>query len=396
MENEIRSQVLKLVSEFENERVSIPFDLMDSTAEVISALREALSDAPDSPRFGALRFIAGTKLAKELIPEIIHAASDIDSDTRYTAFSRLEEIGPERGVIAALVEKLQSNNRERRRLAADVLGSSKFDSGWTEPLAREAIPALLQMLKDDDRTFVRCPAAKVLANLGLLAINAVPALLKAMKDNQSGSWGVQCEAIIAMGKIGPQNGVVKSLIGALNSYQPETPLRNMLHKHAAEALARIGPEDAVIKALLKALRTEDGVIEMVPGGYSTYAGRALSAIGPEPAILTGLVNGLRDRNKLVRRGSAATLGLLRSGAWDAVNPLVDAMNDKDNDVVLACIIALNRIGSTRTSLIPDFRRVPFWETTMDPRVPSEWAALVPALTRLRWTPLVGQVWCEIK
>lgn len=223
-------------------------------------------------------------------------------------------------------------------------------------------------------------------------------MLRVLNDRHPESYGVRCQAVIALGKIGPEDGVVRSLIGALNDGDQEIPL---IREYAAEALARIGPEKGVVPALLKALKRQDGVPNY-PGGYATYAGVALANIGPRPEILKGLVKGLRDRNKLVRRGAAASLGLLGTGARNALNPLVETTNDKQDDVVLACLIALDRVSSKETSLFPSFSRVSFWEKRMDPLVASELTALVPALTKLlhrnRWIAahtanLLGEIGC---
>jgi hypothetical protein len=79
---------------------------------------------------------------KDLVPALIEALKDSDSDVRQAAAATLVQVGRE--AVAPLVEVLKDKDRQTRANAAYVLGQIGSP-------AQEAVPILAKGLKDEDR-----------------------------------------------------------------------------------------------------------------------------------------------------------------------------------------------------------------------------------------------------
>src|SRR5262249_12830450 len=89
---------------------------------------------------------------KELIPGLIDGLKDVDPEVRQYCALALANLGHD--ALKALTEALTDSSRERRSAAAYALGQMGGQ-------AREALPPLLKVLKDED-TGVRRAAAQAL------------------------------------------------------------------------------------------------------------------------------------------------------------------------------------------------------------------------------------------
>ena len=131
--------------------------------------------------------------------------------------------------VPTLVEALQADNVDSRRLAARTLI-------MTRPAAKSAVPALISALTDPDR-YVRDFAAAAMCAIGPDAQAAVPALRECLKDAQR---HMQIAAATVLGEIGPAaRDAIPDLINALSDIGAASD--------ASRALAKIGP--AAIPAL---------------------------------------------------------------------------------------------------------------------------------------------------
>jgi HEAT repeat protein len=99
------------------------------------------------------------------------------------------------------------------------------------PEAKTAVPALTELLKDDDE-WVRRAAAWALGKIGPEAKTATPALTELLRDK----W-VRQTAASTLGNIGPE---AKTAIPALTELLQDTD--KDLGKTAAEALQKIKEE----------------------------------------------------------------------------------------------------------------------------------------------------------
>ncbi|MDP2949743.1 MAG: HEAT repeat domain-containing protein [Chloroflexota bacterium] len=104
----------------------------------------------------------------------VQALSDEDYWVRFYAARALGEIGPEEGVVPALIQALGDEERAVRENAAWSLGKIGRE-------AVDAVPALAQALGDEHQ-WVREAAACALRDIGPEAVEAVPALIQALED----------------------------------------------------------------------------------------------------------------------------------------------------------------------------------------------------------------------
>lgn len=103
-------------------------------------------------------------------------------------FKRDVEALAAKGDLRALFNLLRGKDSVKRAQAALVLGSS----------GKEAVPYLIEALKDDDRE-VRTVAAGALISVGPEARSAVGTLVRALED---GYYFVRWNAATALGEIG--------------------------------------------------------------------------------------------------------------------------------------------------------------------------------------------------
>jgi len=151
---------------------------------------------------------------------LIQAVEDNDVYVCLKAVRDLAEVGPEEGVLPALIWAVEHERGSCGIAAARVLG----DMG---PEAKEAIPALTQALRGGKVADWREAAAYALAKIGP---EAVPALFQVAEDHHNDIW-VRCDAIDALGDIGPE--AVPVLIQILRDDSDQ------IRMHAAGALIDI-------------------------------------------------------------------------------------------------------------------------------------------------------------
>jgi hypothetical protein len=108
---------------------------------------------------------------------LIRSLGDERAWAREIVVEELGEIGPEEGVVSALIQALEDRDGDVREAAAAALGE-------IGPYAVEAVPALIVAL-GDDRIGVRRAAALALGEIGPGASEAVPALIQALGDESS-------------------------------------------------------------------------------------------------------------------------------------------------------------------------------------------------------------------
>src|SRR5205085_8217645 len=129
---------------------------------------------------------------------------------------------------------LASGDVDVRITAARVLGAAGPD----------AVPALVQALRDDDDPRVRLNAATALGRRDMNAKAAIPALVAALKDDRA-VGGAAAEALRAWGPdaVGPLLGVMKD---------KDHPLAGGL---ALQALINMGPQaKAAVPALIRDMK----------------------------------------------------------------------------------------------------------------------------------------------
>jgi HEAT repeat protein len=212
---------------------------------------------------------------------------------------------PTRDEVATLVKQLKDKDAGKRSKAARALEN-------LDPGAKDAVPILLEALKEQQDVTIPPVASRALARLGA---PAVPALIEALEGKDG---HVQQYAAMAVQKIGPQaKQAVPALIEIVKKYKaPNTPAK----LQAIEALGRIGR----------------GAKEAVP-----VLNEALKAKPPRAAC---------------RISAAVALGRIGPDAKDAVPTLIDILGEeetKSGPLRYHAATALGHIGaSANAEVVP--------------------------------------------
>jgi HEAT repeat protein len=114
---------------------------------------------------------------------------------------------PKKEDVPELLKALKSGNAKKRISAADDLGHI---GAIRAEDAKEAVPVLLDMLKNDRAAGVRKAVATALGRMDPDPQEAVPVLSKALKDKDA---GVRAAAATSLGQLGAD---AKDAVPALN------------------------------------------------------------------------------------------------------------------------------------------------------------------------------------
>jgi len=211
------------------------------------------------------------------------------------------------------------------QLAAS-LDSSVDGQELTEPMqevvleeekVKDEIDIQIDLLKDPDWV-VRREAAITLGEMG--DERCVEPLAAALRD---GDWQVREVAIEGIGQIG--SPAVDVLLKLLRDWD--------VRKSAIIALGKIRDE-RVLDPLMQQLRNDE---------FMEDATDALVNLG-EPA-LPGLIKALKDKEELVRKQAVIALGRIKSP--EAIDPLIEMLQNKDWFTRLTAAAALEAIGDER-------------------------------------------------
>lgn len=224
------------------------------------------------------------------------------------------------------IRNLASSDRTIRREASLRLSQAGG------PEARDAVPALIKALDDqDDQVWFNTVTA--LARIGPDAREAVPALMKQLTTSNQNRYARQAwlRTSFALGSIGPE--ALPALREALKSGQPH------VRSGAAKAITWIGPDAVeVVPALLENLGDERADVR-------EQTAEALGSIG-QPALAPVLAT-LRSENPRARQGAALALEWLKHFASDSVPPLVTGLEQEKDDTTRASYVkALTRLRYT--------------------------------------------------
>ncbi|HJU05349.1 MAG TPA: HEAT repeat domain-containing protein [Nitrospiraceae bacterium] len=227
------------------------------------------------------------------------------------------------------LETPDSGDEVTDRLAEAMVGSS--DSTGTETATarppeevvleeervKDEIEIQIDLLKDPDWA-VRREAVITLGEMG--DERCVEPLIRALRD---GDWQVREVAIEALGLVG--SPAVESLIKLLRDWD--------VRKYAIRALGKI-KDERVLDPLIAQLRNDE---------FNEDATEALVELG-QPAV-EKLVVALKDKDDNTRKQAVIALGRIKD--TDALDPLIDMLQDKDWFTRLTAAAALEKIGDER-------------------------------------------------
>ena len=196
-----------------------------------------------------------------------------------------------------------------------------------------AVGPLLSVLETEDAGWEASHA------LGKIGEPAVEPLINALRDDSA--W-VREKAADALGKIGGTRAV-EALIESLED-SSGTGVRSTVRDKVADALGAIGDARAV-EPLIKTLKDSSWPHFSGPvSGDLWHSGAgALGKIG-EPAV-EPLINALRDSDDDVRLWAVVALGATDDKR--AVEPLIKMLKDDEDDIRMRAADALGYIGDHR-------------------------------------------------
>jgi HEAT repeat protein len=252
--------------------------------------------------------------APDSVPVLLKKIKGADRETRLQALMDLADHGPKAAAaVPALVQLLHDQDEDFRLNAALALGR----------IGNAAIPALVEALADQDMD-VRYHALSALGWAGPAARPAAPVVIKMFAQKDA---GLRRKAAEALGRITP-DGALEVLILAFGDTDPE------VRGAAAEAAAKFGAR--AVPALTEALR------EKSPLRHH----QALAALGHLGADARDAVGALREVLLGKRPGDAeATAATLAKIGKAAVPALADGVKDERPEVRAAAIAGLQTVGA---------------------------------------------------
>ena len=280
---------------------------------------------------------------------------------RRNAAAALARFGTRPEALAALLGAMKDGERAVRQEAARSLAQVR-------PLPAEAVAPLLETVRTDRDPFIRVFSITAIGHAGDRAADAVPVLIDILKDRPGGGPAdPSSAAAAALAEIGP--AARPALVAALDSPHART------RAAAAQLLGNMGPvPPAALDALERMLKDSDRVArvqaaaalwkldrrttttlpvltEAVADADSLVRGltvEALAAMGPEagPAA-AALASVLKDENYMTRRAAAAALGRIGPAAHEAVPALRAALQDEEPDVRREAAEALKAIEAPK-------------------------------------------------
>lgn len=285
--------------------------------------------------------------AQTAAPALTEALADEAAPVRLEAalaLSQLRQTSPK--VVAPLIEALKSSDADVRRRAASGVAQ-------VGPAAKEAIPLLVNLLKDRADDTVRGAAASALGSMGAEAKDALPALRAALHDDQP---TVRLQVAAALVRLSTQPGAAKP----------------------AEGIAEpIGVLIALLPDKTLALQAQTALLQ-------------LGAVA-----VPSLVEALQGKDPEIRKGAAATLGLLGPLAKSAVPALVRDLADPQEAVRLAAADALLKLERTDFAVV--HKTLPVWSAALKAQDPAERRQAIRGIQRYALTAsrLKQRDWNEI-
>ncbi len=328
-----------------------------SAADMAKLLQDLRSNDPQKVELAIETITDLGPSAAKAVPELTKLLTSGDANTRAHAAHALGKIGKAALPAAGALAKLITDEKPAVRYAAlDALGEIEPGPEMVVPLMiaslgdqnpaviREAlhaladrgpsiVPAMIEALKDDRTEYW---ALLVLQTIGPDAKEAVPAIIEVLKEPDE-PWQ-RMEAAITLGKIGPASAsAVPQLVELLDD-----PEKGVTHA-AVYALAMIGPAaKPAAKQIRTHLDTEDP-FQWVAGSW------ALAKIYPDNKTIQKttarfLAVMLTDEDQQVRRAAAQALLNIKPGPAIMLPALENALKDADLSIVEDALTAIAGLG----------------------------------------------------
>lgn len=295
--------------------------------ELVALSKDELQ--PNTQRMAAETLGAIGPAAKPAVPDLIAILSSPKKPPshRATACAALAQIDPEAlAVRKAVLAALRDGNADVRNAAIEAAVT-------IAPYESAAIPALAKMVLTSQDAPEAATALRCIGEAG------VDPLLKAVERGDAISRKAAAEALAHMGK--PAAAALPVIMKAMKR-ERDPKQRGAL----ALSAARLAPKDPeVLLALVEQIEaSEPGKATEISSASEINLLLAAGA-GAVPALRAGL----RSRDAGVRKQMVAILAKLQQPAQDVIEELLARAQDKDPDVALAAIKALDGFGPAAAS-----------------------------------------------
>lgn len=265
-----------------------------------------------------------------------------DASVRQRAVNGASTVAEEAKDVVPLLLSLLKNDTDQfvRRNAANQLRE-------IGAAAKDTAPFLIEVLEKDPSPTVRMAVAQTLGFIGAENKDVLPALLRTLKYDAAS--GVRGQTAYALVQIGAEAKVaVPALIETLEGADLKDQDRT-LRFYVTEALGYFGAEAEGAVPVLSQLLKNDPEYPV-----RTVAARALAGIGAEakdavPTLTEVLKN---DSEHTVRSNAAITLGEIGREASAAVPALITALQDDKPDVRSEAAKALGKLGAGAKYILP--------------------------------------------
>ena len=333
-----------------------------STQSKIAALTKLLRDANSEVRVKAAEDLGALgSQGVTAVPELVdRLENDKVPDVRIVAANALGAIyfqdkggPPDPKAIRALIRAMQHDKdtvvRWKCCIVFRVIG----------PSAKEAAPALLELMKQKDDVQLRelaCDSLGALASPDTKQI--VPGLLELYKAEGDDSWKVKGTCLAVLGKIGEKHEIViPVLIDALKHSK-----KMHFRVGAARGVEFLGARaKAAVPALVDALDISKISDEEKASMTRHFVLRALGSMGPEAKAAIPAIRKIAetDNSRLSnRRLAKEVLNLVSVKAQDqaAENKMLTLrklLKDTDSEVRVKAAEDLGTFGSQAVTAVPD-------------------------------------------
>lgn len=275
-----------------------------------------------------------SKIGFEVIPYLINSLKDEDKSFRTCIISILNRYDQKaEDAIPDLMEMLADENKEVQYRAAFAI----VDISDTK--AKMVLPIIIEALRDK-QFFIG--ASYAVRKLGPTAKEAIPILIDKLKEENTNKCSQETDfAIETLGIMGAEaNTAVPVLLDYMHTAYC-TPTENK----AAQALGKIAIEDeTVIPILLNDLNKPNN------RGVS----QALAEVGKvkSKTIVVKLIKALKSEDSHVRINAANALKIMGETAVDAIPALLESLKDEDSWVKFNAIDALGAMKEKAQVAIP--------------------------------------------
>jgi HEAT repeat protein len=273
---------------------------------------------------------------------------DRDPGVRVRAIHALEMYGPDAreavpDILKALTDQYDTSLRVNAAIALGLIG---FDAKYLES-GVNALARRLTLAESQD--IVRFQSARALGRIGPDAKPAIPYLVNSVKDNKSSE--IRGSAAFALGSAGwdrngPDARAIHALLHALNDVSHDVRMEALF------SLIVLGPPEKLIdktaeRQRLESLAQDKSKVVQI---WSRVAVMRLDKVSPH--YLQPITKLLKDPDVRVRVHAARAFAIMGKDAKSAVRDLIDALNDKDPDVLVWVCIALGEMRDAAQEALP--------------------------------------------